>query len=48
MVSGALKMLRGFGTRVAGTVLTQADLRALTANEGSHAYLYRNYGSYYQ
>ncbi len=48
MVSGALKMLRGFGTRVAGTVLTQADLRALTANEGSHAYLYRNYGNYYQ
>ncbi len=48
MVSGALKMLRGYGTRVAGTVLTQADLRALTANEGSHAYLYRNYGSYYQ
>lgn len=48
MVSGALKMLRGFGTRVAGTVLTQADLRALTASEGSHAYLYRNYGSYYQ
>lgn len=48
MVAGALKMLRGFGTRVAGTVLTQADLRALTASEGSHAYLYRNYGSYYQ
>ncbi len=48
MVSGALKMLRGFGTRVAGTVITQADLRALTASEGSHAYLYRNYGSYYQ
>ena len=46
LVLQALKQLRVYGARVAGVVITQANLRSLAASEGSHAYVYRKYGSY--
>ncbi len=46
LVLQALKQLRIYGAKVAGVVVTQANLRALAASEGSHAYVHRKYGSY--
>lgn len=46
LVLQALKQLRVYGAKVAGVVVTQANLRALAASEGSHAYVHRKYGSY--
>ena len=46
LVLQALKQLRVYGAKVAGVVITQANLRALAASEGSHAYVHRKYGSY--
>ncbi|MCW3475475.1 Wzz/FepE/Etk N-terminal domain-containing protein [Limobrevibacterium gyesilva] len=48
MVQSALKALRTYGARISGTVLTQVDLNALGAYEGSHAYVLRKYGSYFR
>ena len=46
LVLQALKQLRIYGAKVAGVVITQANLRSLAASEGSHAYVHRKYGSY--
>jgi len=46
LVLQALKQLRVYGAKVAGVVVTQANLQALAASEGSHAYVHRKYGSY--
>ncbi len=46
LVLQALKQLRVYGAKVAGIVITQANLRSLAASEGSHAYVHRKYGSY--
>ena len=46
LVLQALKQLRVYGAKVAGVVITQANLRSLAASEGSHAYVHRKYGSY--
>ncbi len=46
LVLQALKQLRVYGAKVAGMVITQANLRSLAASEGSHAYVHRKYGSY--
>lgn len=46
LVLQALKQLRAYGAKVAGVVITQANLRSLAASEGSHAYIHRKYGSY--
>ena len=46
LVLQALKQLRVYGAKVAGVVVTQANLRALAASEGNHAYVHRKYGSY--
>ena len=48
LVQSAIKALRLYGARIAGTVLTQADLDAAGAAEGSKAYILREYGSYFR
>ncbi len=47
-MQSAIKALRLYGARIAGTVLTQADLDAAGAAEGSKAYILREYGSYFR
>ena len=46
MVQASLKALRTYGGRIAGTVLTQVDMRALAAYEGNSSDVLRKYGPY--
>ena len=48
LVQSAVKALRVYGGRIAGTVITQVDLSQLGATEGSHAYVLRKYGAYFR
>ncbi len=48
LVMAALKALRIYGARVAGTVLTQVDLGAAGAADGRQSYVLRRYGSYFR
>lgn len=46
LVLAAIKALRVYGARISGTVITQADLGAAGADQGSQAYVLRRYGTY--
>ncbi len=46
LVLSAIKALRLYGARIAGTVLTQVDLDAAGATEGNQAETLRQYGTY--
>ena len=48
LVLAAIKALRLYGARIAGTVLTQVDLGAAGAAERSQAYVLRRYGTYFR
>lgn len=48
MVRSAIKALRTYNGRLAGAVITQVNMSALGASEGSHAYMLRKYGSYFR
>ena len=45
-VAAAIKALRFYGARIAGTVLTQVDLGAAGAADASQGYVLRRYGTY--
>lgn len=48
LVLRALQSLRMHGGKLLGTVVTQVNLRHLSASEGGHAYMHRKHASYFK